>query len=233
LSDLIAIFLDAPSSGAGLGADTPLTIAAFYPDVASLYVGLHTDDIVSGWAGIESWPGTAPVPPTPFPVITPPGPTAVLAPSVSAGLGEANTVGALSVPATWTAATPAVRPVALALPATSVTTAGEALEAGSGSTFSEMALAGMAGRAMAGTLGTGGGRDGGKAAAGKRVAARAGGVATTAEDAAAAGEDAAQDSPRTVVTGIAAEIRELAKLRDEGILTEEEFSEQKRRLLGR
>jgi len=33
--------------------------------------------------------------------------------------------------------------------------------------------------------------------------------------------------------GIAAELRELAELRDSGILTDEEFSEQKRRLLGR
>jgi hypothetical protein len=35
------------------------------------------------------------------------------------------------------------------------------------------------------------------------------------------------------VTGIAAELRELAELRDSGILTDDEFTEQKRRLLGR
>jgi PPE-repeat protein len=229
LSDLVSIFLDAPASGASLGADTPLTIAAFYPDVASLYVGQHTDDIISGWAGIQSWPGTAPVPPTPFPAIT--------SSSVSAGLGEAHSVGALSVPPTWTAATPAVRPVALALPAASVSAAGEAAAEGvtgaSGSTFSQMALAGMAGRAMAGTLGSGGGRDRGKAATGERVTSTGERVATNAEGAAAADEGAAQSAPRTVVTGIAAEIRELAKLRDEGILTAEEFTEQKKRLLGR
>jgi hypothetical protein len=36
-----------------------------------------------------------------------------------------------------------------------------------------------------------------------------------------------------VVKGIAAELRELAELRDSGVLTDEEFLELKRRLLGR
>jgi hypothetical protein len=36
-----------------------------------------------------------------------------------------------------------------------------------------------------------------------------------------------------VVTGVAARIREIAKLRDEGRLTEQDFIEQKNRLLGR
>ncbi|MGB8207373.1 MAG: SHOCT domain-containing protein, partial [Mycobacterium sp.] len=45
--------------------------------------------------------------------------------------------------------------------------------------------------------------------------------------------EAPQDKPRAVVTGVAAELREFAKLRDEGILTDEEYSEQKNRLLGR
>nr|WP_244604033.1 SHOCT domain-containing protein [Mycobacterium attenuatum] len=35
------------------------------------------------------------------------------------------------------------------------------------------------------------------------------------------------------ITGIAAELRELASLRDAGILTEDEFTEQKQRLLPR
>ncbi|MDT5205560.1 MAG: hypothetical protein QOD34_2196, partial [Mycobacterium sp.] len=46
-------------------------------------------------------------------------------------------------------------------------------------------------------------------------------------------KDAAQAKPRTVVTGVAAELREFAKLRDEGILTDQEYTEQKNRLLGR
>jgi len=39
--------------------------------------------------------------------------------------------------------------------------------------------------------------------------------------------------PGGPITGIAAELRELASLRDSGILTEEEFTEQKKRLLPR
>jgi PPE-repeat protein len=230
----LASLLELPIDGAA-AALSVITPGDFPFSVLGYTVSAHTDDIVSGWAGVEPYPGTEPAPPTPFPVITDLGPTAA---SASAGLGEANTVGALSVPPTWTIATPAVRPIALvlpALPATSVSaTGGEALRGASGSTFSDMALAGMAGRAMAGTLGTGGGRDGGKAATGKRVAARAGGAATTDDPAAAHGEgEASQSKPRTVVTGVAAELREFAKLRDEGILTDEEFTEQKDRLLGR
>ena len=46
-------------------------------------------------------------------------------------------------------------------------------------------------------------------------------------------DEAPKDKPRAVVTGVAAELREFAKLRDEGILTDEEYTEQKNRLLGR
>ena len=46
-------------------------------------------------------------------------------------------------------------------------------------------------------------------------------------------DDALQSKPRAVVTGVAAELRDFAKLRDEGILTDEEYTEQKNRLLGR
>ncbi|MGB7869512.1 MAG: SHOCT domain-containing protein, partial [Mycobacterium sp.] len=118
-----------------------------------------------------------------------------------------------------------------ALPATAASaTAAPAAEAGSGSTLSQMALAGMAGRAMAGTVGTGVG----KAGKGARAQARAGEPATTGPSAAAGDKDEApKDKPRAVVTGVAAELREFAKLRDEGILTDEEYSEQKNRLLGR
>jgi hypothetical protein len=97
-----------------------------------------------------------------------------------------------------------------------------------------MALAGMAGRAMAGTLGTGGGRDRGKATSGERVTSTGERAAATGDSAAGDDKDDASESkPRTVVTGVAAELREFARLRDEGILTEEEFTEQKNRLLGR
>jgi PPE-repeat protein len=245
LSNLISIFLDAPAAVATFAADIPfgvIGVVALPLDIIGAGTGLHTDDIVSGWNGEQAWPDTGARPPTPFParITGPVGPAAATA--LSAGLGEANTVGALSVPPTWTIATPAVRPVSYTLPALPETGAGavpavataEIAETGSGSTFAEMAVAGMAGRAIAGTLGTGGDKGAGKAAAGNRVAARPAGAGSSGAPAASDGDgDALQDKPRTVVTGVAAELRDFAKLRDEGILTDEEYTEQKNRLLGR
>ncbi|GAB4595972.1 PPE family protein [Mycobacterium avium subsp. hominissuis] len=230
-SDLIAIFLDAPASVAGLGIDAPGTLVALPFDVAGALTGFHTDDIISGWAGVQPWPGTGEVPPSPFPVITnPAGGFGTLA---SAGLGQANTVGTLSVPPTWTAAAPAIRPAALALPATTVTAAAEtaatAAPAGTGSLFGEMAAAGLAGRAMAGTTGLGRERARAEAAKAPREPGREPGQepgkAPKQEPAAPA------VSAGGPITSIAAELRELASLRDAGILTQQEFEEQKKRLL--
>jgi PPE-repeat protein len=213
LANLSGVFIDPELSAAGLGADTALGTTALPYDVAGYYVGTHTDDIVSGWAGIQSWPGTAPAPPSPFPVIT----NLAGGSAATAGLGEAKTIGALSVPPAWTAETTMIRPLAVALPATSMGAAAEAASSGSmGSLFSQMALAGMAGRAMAGTGGGGGGP-----ARRERI-----GAPTTTQKAAPA--EAPAGGP---ITSIAAEIRELASLRDSGILTDEEFTEQKRKLL--
>jgi PPE-repeat protein len=239
ISDLISIFVDLPADLAGIFISVPLGtlgIVSLPFDIGGYGTGVHTDDIVSGWNGEQSWPETGPAPIKPFPApllnlragTLPP-------PSLSAGLGEANAVGALSVPPTWAVATPAVKPISYTLPALPTTaasaTAAPAAEAGSGSTLSQMALAGMAGRAMAGTVGTGVGK--GVAKAGKGPA-RAGDPATTGGSAAAGEKDEApKDKPRAVVTGVAAELREFAKLRDEGILTDEEYTEQKNRLLGR
>jgi len=237
LSDLITIFLDAPASIATFLADIPfgvIGVVALPLDVIGAGTGLHTDKIVSGWDGQEPWPGTGEQPPTAFParITGPIGPSA--ATGLSAGLGEANTIGALSVPPTWAVSTPAVRPISYTLPALPESGAGAvpavAAEAGSSSTLSEMALAGMAGRAMAGTVGS----RTGKAPKGARAAVRAPGAATTGGSAATGDKDEApKDKPRAVVTGVAAELREFAKLRDEGILTDDEYAEQKNRLLGR
>jgi PPE-repeat protein len=240
LSDLISIFLDAPSAIATFAADIPfgvVGVTALPLDIIGAGTGLHTDKIVSGWDGEAPWPETGAQPPTAFParITGPIAPSAVTA--LSAGLGEANTVGALSVPPTWAVSTPAVRPISYTLPALPESGAGAvpavAAEASSSSTLSEMALAGMAGRAMAGTVGTGVSRTG-KAPKGARAAVRAPGTASTGGNAAAGDKDQApRDEPRAVVTGVAAELREFAKLRDEGILTDEEYTEQKNRLLGR
>jgi PPE-repeat protein len=238
LANLISIFVDLPAGLATFAADIPLGslgVVALPFDVVGALTGTHTDRIVSGWNGEQSWPGDGPAPVKPFPaplLNLPAGslPTTKL----SAGLGEANSVGALSVPPSWTVATPAVKPTAVTLPALpAAAVAGESVSGASGSALSQMALAGMAGRAMAGTVGTGAGR-GGKAPKGAGAAARTKETSRPSE-AATQGDtdDALQSKPRTVVTGVAAELREFAKLRDEGILSDQEYTEQKNRLLGR
>ncbi|OBB83222.1 hypothetical protein A5760_11075 [Mycobacterium colombiense] len=225
-SDLVTFFLDAPASVAGLGIDAPGTLIALPFDVAGALTGFHTDDIISGWAGVQSWPGTGAVPPSPFPVITnPAGGFGTLA---SAGLGQANTVGGLSVPPGWTAAAPAIRPAALVLPTTTAGAAAEAAAAaaptGTGSLFGEMAVASMAGRAMAGTGGALG-----------RERARAGEIEKATREAPKEPTTEPKAPPQVAaggpITSIAAELRELASLRDAGILTQQEFEEQKKRLL--
>jgi PPE-repeat protein len=243
IADLISIFVDLPAGLATFAADIPLGslgVVALPFDVVGALTGTHTDKIVSGWNGEQSWPGEGPAPVKPFPaplLNLPPGTVPAPKPGVAAGLAEANSVGGLSVPPTWTIATPAVRPTAVTLPvlpdSAASTVAGESMSGASGSALSEMALAGMAGRAMAGTVGTGAGR-GGKAPKGAAAAARTKETSRTSEGAAQGDTgDAPQSKPRTVVTGVAAELREFAKLRDEGILTDQEYTEQKNRLLGR
>jgi PPE-repeat protein len=133
--------------------------------------------------------------------------------AVSAGVGQATSVGALSVPQAWTTAAPAIRLAAVALPATSLSAAPEVFAGSPGNLFSGMALASMAGRAIGGTV---------SLSPREHV-----GATTRARPA------PPQSLPGSPFTGIAAELRELAVLRDSGILTDEEFSEQKRRLLGR
>jgi PPE-repeat protein len=242
LSDLISIFFDLPADLATFAIDVPagaLSVITLPLDIVGAGTGLHTDKIISGWNGEQPWPETGPAPIQAFPATILNLPAGTVPPaSLSAGLGEANTVGRLSVPPTWTIATPAVRPMSYTLPALPETavaaTTAQPAQAGSGSTLSEMALAGMAGRAMAGTIGTGVSRVGGKTAQGARAAARTAGAATAGASATADGDgETSQSKARPVVTGVAAELREFAKLRDEGILTDEEYTEQKNRLLGR
>jgi PPE-repeat protein len=228
-ADLITYFLDAPAAVAGLTVDSPSAAIALPFDIAGALTGFHTDDIVSGWAGVQSWPGTGAVPPSPFPVIT--NPAGGFGSLASAGLGQANTVGGLSVPPGWTAAAPAIRPAALVLPATSAGAGAEvaaaaaaAAPSGSGSLFGEMAVASMAGRAMAGTGGALG-----------RERARAGEIEKATREAPKEPTKEPATSPQVAaggpITSIAAELRELASLRDAGILTQQEFEEQKKRLL--
>jgi PPE-repeat protein len=133
--------------------------------------------------------------------------------AVTAGLGQGSVVGGLSVPPGWVTAAPEIRTVARALPITSATAAPAMWTGTSGTLLSEMALAGMAGSAMGGTVGPGR-----RERVGAVTTQRAGPL---------------QREPGGPITGIAAELRELAELHDSKVLTDEEFSELKQRLFAR
>jgi PPE-repeat protein len=76
---------------------------------------------------------------------------------VMAQVGSSGAVGNLSVPHGWASAAPMTRPVAFVLPQTSPGAVSAALATeGEGSVFSNMALSGLTGRAIAGTAGAGG-----------------------------------------------------------------------------
>jgi PPE-repeat protein len=143
----------------------------------------------------------------------PAGPAGLGGSAVTASLGQGSVLGGLSVPPRWATAAPEIRAVARALPITSPTAAPAMWTGTSGTLLSEMALAGMAGRAMGGTVGLG---------RRERVGA------VTAQHVAAS-----QRAPGGLITGIAAELRQLAELHDSKVLTDEEFSELKQRLLAR
>jgi PPE-repeat protein len=75
--------------------------------------------------------------------------------TVSAGIGNAGMVGKLSVPAGWTAITPEVKMTAATLPDASPAAAPAAAAAGpgaAGDVFADMAVAALAGRAIAGSV---------------------------------------------------------------------------------
>jgi hypothetical protein len=116
--------------------------------------------------------------------------------------------GATALPGTNLGAVPAMRPVPGELTAASGGAAAKVEAGSSGKLFGEGLLASMAGRAI-----------GGAAAMGRRERV---GAATGAP----------ADGPPTV-REIAAVLHELAELRDSGILTDEKFNEQIRRVLAR
>ncbi|MBS9532935.1 PPE domain-containing protein [Mycobacterium sp. M1] len=147
---------------------------------------------------------------------------------MAAGLGDALSVGRLSVPISWAATAPEIRSLSyttpLAGPAAGAGAVPGASAAGLGQAFSQMGLAGMGGSALAGSVSR---TQGEKAAvaAPQRVRAAAG--------AAGAEPDPDAPAPEPTVMGIAAEIREFADLRDRGLISADEYNEQKLRLLGR
>jgi hypothetical protein len=131
---------------------------------------------------------------------------------VSADSGLAATIGGLSVPQGWVARAPAMHLVALTSPA-----AAPAMEGLADSPAGLLSATGLAAMAMARrSVGTTTGLRGGQ-----RI------VATTPTGATV--HPTALGDP---LTGIAAELYQLAGLRELGILTDEEFNRQKKRLLG-
>jgi PPE-repeat protein len=227
LANLVSVFLSAPTDLVTLFGIVPADALSGPVDFPIAYLGTisgeNTDNIVSGWKGTEPWPGTADAPIQPFPAtLTNPG--GVPAPTMSAALGEANMVGGLSVPSNWTVAAPEIRSVAKVSPITNAGPAAAAPLEDSANTFNQMGLGGMAGQAMAGPPAADAKHDNGKPVTHARLTARGPGAAGDVEA-------EATPAPRTVVTGVAAAIRDIAKLRSQGRLTEEEYNEQKKRLL--
>ena len=221
LADLIDIVLFLPGlAQAGL---TPLNTTGLFTDLTFDDDELRDEALASKEDDIENMlvalgaPKVA-APSTSAGLAMALGPAEV--PSVTAGLGQAPTVGRLSVPQAWTVAAPEIRLAAVTLPSTSLGAAPEVMAASPGSLFSEMTLANMASRAISGTTTRG-------------CQERTGSISRSRPV-------STPTSPSGHGTTIAADIREFAEalvtlgdLRDSGLLTDEEFNDQKGRLLAR
>jgi PPE-repeat protein len=221
LSDLAGLILFLP--GLAQTGLTPLNTTGLFTDLTVDDDELRDEALASTEDHIESMLATLVAP-----QVAAPSTSAGLAtalgqaevPSVTAGLGQAPTVGRLSVPPAWTVAAPEIRLAALTLPTTSLGAAPEVMAASPGSLFSEMTLANMASRAISGTTTRG-------------CQERTGSISRSRPV-------STPTSPSGHGTTIAADIREFAEalvtlgdLRDSGLLTDEEFNDQKERLLAR
>jgi PPE-repeat protein len=228
LANLISIFVSLPSNLAFFGAVIPQDIAAGPVDlpfsVVDSTTGQHTDEIVSDWNGDDPFIRSNGIPSYDFPA-TILNPSQSAQSAVAAGMRDAQALGGLSVPSNWTVGAPEVKPTAFTTPLTTANAAAApAAEAGAANTFNQMGIGGMAGQAMVGPPTAGDGPDSGKPVTHARLTPRVTGAASD-------GEPEATPAPRTVVTGVAAAIRDIAKQRAQGYLTEQEYKEQKKRLL--
>ncbi|OJZ72943.1 hypothetical protein BRW65_15785 [Mycobacterium paraffinicum] len=217
-SDLVTLFGVLP-------ADTLATIVDFPIATFTTASAAGDDGTFSGWNGVEAWPGTEPAPVVPFvaPLSNlPPG--GVPTPTMSAAFAGANRVGALTVPSSWTqnaTAAGEIRPTALITPLASETeAAAPAAEFDVANALNQMGIGAMAGRSTAGPSGA---ADGQKPAGAARLTGSAGNA--PAEDVEVV------PAPRTVMTGVAAAIRHIAVQRAAGLLSEQEYTEQKKSLL--
>jgi PPE-repeat protein len=222
VSELITIFFSTPGAlsnipDVGLGL---LAIIDLPYGIGGYVFGANTDKFVSAWNGEEEWPSYAPAPVVEFPATLMNLPEG----TVWAGADGAKLIGGLSVPRGWTLEAPEIRSIAKTSPLSGVSAAPTAAEeAGPASAFNQMGIAGMAGQAMAGPPVADDSQDS-KPVTHARLSGLGSGAVTD--------DDAdVVPAPRTVVTGVAAAIREITKQRAQGYLTEEEYREQKKRLL--
>lgn len=165
-----------------------------------------------------------------FSPLTPSRPLVPGASSLSAAMGEAITAGNLSVPINWAANAPEIRSLSYSKPLAGPGFGGapQASLGAAGTAFSQMALAGMGGSALAGSVSRG--RGGADAASSAQVQMPQRAVGDSTVDSQPGDTEGA---PSPSMMGIAAEIREFAELRDRGLITNDEYNEQKMRLLGR
>ncbi|MDP7739321.1 PPE family protein [Mycobacterium paragordonae] len=213
LASVSSILFIAPSDISGLAVLVPTDLLTTFGDFpASAFntlSGLIDDDTVSGWDGKASWPDTGSAPVQPFRATLPALPTGRFpAPTISATLGQAHAVGGLSVPSSWTPAAPEVRTAAFT---TSLT-----------ADPSQIAAA-LAGQATAGPPAVGSTPNGTRATPARPAGSAAGTPAQADVD--------VSPAPRTVMTGVAAAIRDIARQRAEGQLSEHDYAEHKKRLL--
>ena len=140
LNDLIPAAIGLESLAAVSAASRPATNALI---TSTLGFGLAAQGFQTGELPVPLVPG----------VLYPPvaGPMAA-APATSAALGEAGTVGVLSVPPSWAAATPAVRLAASVLQGTGPAGVPMVAAASQGDVFGQMALSSLAGSALGNTV---------------------------------------------------------------------------------
>jgi PPE-repeat protein len=225
VSDLISILVSLPSDATLFAAIIPTDIAAGPVDLPYSMIdsltGTHTDNIVSDWNGDDPFIRRGGLPSNDFPAtILNPTPSAQGA--IAAGMRDAESIGGLSVPQSWTVAAGEVKPTAFSTPLTTTNAAAApTAEVGASNTFNQMGTGGLAGQAMAGQPAAGAVAQDSRPA---RLTGRA--IEEPADD-----DTEATPAPRTVMTGVAAAIRDIAKLRAEGRLSEQEYTEQKKQLL--
>lgn len=207
----------------GIGIALPLSIVGVYLAAAAMHYAemdsreiFDTQDLLSGGQrnildALGQLGATTELPST----------ENLRVPHESVVVGHALPLGALSVPPSWAEAAPEIRHANFSTPLA----APAASPAGLGTAFGQMALAGMGGSALAGAVNRKPGQDGQSPAAAESTPLPAGSPQPAAPP---------PMRPLTIpLAELTAGIRDLGELHEAGYLTEEEFTQQKQRLLSR